>query len=119
MEVGDTTQVGAYPTGASFYGALDMAGNVWEWVRDEYGENNYASSPARNPENTTVSGQRGLRGGSWLNVAALPSARIPPPLKRGLRGGSWNYVAASVRASNRDGDIPDYRYDFIGFRCVR
>jgi formylglycine-generating enzyme required for sulfatase activity len=31
-EVGDTTEVGAYPDGASVYSALDMAGNVWEWV---------------------------------------------------------------------------------------
>ncbi len=32
--VGDTSQVGSYPLGASPYGALDMAGNVWEWVND-------------------------------------------------------------------------------------
>ena len=32
--VGDTSQVGDYPLGASPYGALDMAGNVWEWVND-------------------------------------------------------------------------------------
>jgi formylglycine-generating enzyme required for sulfatase activity len=31
---GDTTAVGSYPAGASPYGALDMAGNVEEWVDD-------------------------------------------------------------------------------------
>jgi serine/threonine-protein kinase len=34
--VGDTSQVGDYPTGASPYGALDIAGNVYEWVNDWY-----------------------------------------------------------------------------------
>ena len=34
--VGDTTEIGKYPAGASIYGALDMAGNAWEWVSSLY-----------------------------------------------------------------------------------
>ncbi|MGF3501312.1 MAG: formylglycine-generating enzyme family protein, partial [Candidatus Bathyarchaeia archaeon] len=44
-----TAPVGSYPGGASPYGALDMAGNVWEWVADWYDRTYYASSPGSNP----------------------------------------------------------------------
>jgi|WetSurMetagenome_2_1015567.scaffolds.fasta_scaffold258543_2 formylglycine-generating enzyme required for sulfatase activity len=90
-----TAPVGHYPAGKSFYGALDMAGNVWEWVRDWYDDKYYASSPARNPENTTESG-----------------ARI-------LRGGSWNNGVLDLRASNRLSSIPVKRDEVFGFRCAR
>lgn len=90
-----TAPVGHYPGGASPYRVLDMAGNVWEWVRDWYDEKYYASSPARNPENTTKS-----------------DARI-------LRGGSWNNEDLNLRASNRLRSIPVNRDEVFGFRCVR
>ena len=65
--VGDTTSVGNYEKGASFYGAYDMAGNVWEWVADWYDENYYANSPSSNPLGSDTGEYRALRGGSWLN----------------------------------------------------
>ena len=47
--VGDTSQVGSYPAGASPYGALDMAGNVWEWVNDWWQSDYYSDSPYDGP----------------------------------------------------------------------
>jgi eukaryotic-like serine/threonine-protein kinase len=93
-----TVEVGGYPSGASPYGALDMMGNVWEWVADWYDDGPYySSSPERNPTG-----------------ASSGYCRV-------LRGGSWGFDAAHVRASTRyrDGScIQMYLFNFIGFRCV-
>ncbi|MBI3761623.1 MAG: SUMF1/EgtB/PvdO family nonheme iron enzyme, partial [Chloroflexi bacterium] len=93
--VGDTTQVGKYHDGASPYGALDMAGNVWEWVVDWYSQIYYASSPSENP--------------------AGPSSEP----YRVLRGGSWDVIVNVVRAAARRGLVPSRGYDDIGLRCSR
>ena len=93
-----TAPVGSYATGASPYGCMDMAGNVWEWCKDWYGENYYASSPTNDPPGPSDgdSGYRVLRGGGWYYC------------------GDVNYRAA-------------YRYDYVpgntsysfGFRLSR
>jgi formylglycine-generating enzyme required for sulfatase activity len=63
-----TAPVGSYRAGASPYGALDMAGNAWEWVADWYDRDYYARSAARNPQGPESGLDRGLRGGSYSNV---------------------------------------------------
>jgi formylglycine-generating enzyme required for sulfatase activity len=62
---GDTSQAGNYPEGTSPYGALDMSGNVMEWVNDWYDPDYYAVSPYSNPQGPDNGLYRVVRGGSW------------------------------------------------------
>jgi formylglycine-generating enzyme required for sulfatase activity len=96
-QVDDTTEVGSYLAGASPYGALDMAGNVWEWVSDGYDINYYNHSPMTNPPGGTSVNQRVVRGGDWgVDARAVRSAnRFPPSAGRATR---------TNRASARRGD---------------
>ncbi len=61
----DTEPVDSFPGGASPVGALNMAGNVAEWVADSPG--NYADSQASNPQNSGGN-ERIFRGGSFANA---------------------------------------------------
>jgi formylglycine-generating enzyme required for sulfatase activity len=64
--VENTTPAGAYPQGASPYGLLDMAGNVWEWTSSLYRDYPYRADDGR--EDPDSADSRVLRGGSWLNL---------------------------------------------------
>ncbi len=84
--------VGSYPPNK--YGLYDMAGNVWQWCQDWYGENYYSASKKHNPKGPVEGVYRVFRGGSWKS------------LKRFLR------------TSQRGKDIPEVKCVTIGFRCA-
>lgn len=90
-----TAPVSSYPAGASWVGALDMAGNVREWVADFYDAEYYSRSPRANPTGPESGQSRLLRGGSWANTER------------------------TVRNAFRGGHLPIAKVDDIGFRCVR
>jgi serine/threonine-protein kinase len=64
-----TAPVGSYPLGASPYGVLDLAGNVYEWLWDVYAPDYFEYSPYRNPTGPEEGVYRLTRGGSFYNQA--------------------------------------------------
>jgi formylglycine-generating enzyme required for sulfatase activity len=89
---GGTMAVGSFPAGASPYGCLDMAGNVWEWTASLYQKYPYRPDDGR--EDLTAEGARALRGGSW------------------------GYDQRDARVSYRGSGGPDYFDDVVGLRVV-
>jgi len=93
-EFSSTSPVGHFPNGISPYGALDMAGNVWEWVGDWFDSDYYKKSPDKNPQGPS-SGE-----------------------SRVTRGGSWNNNERYTRSADRSRYSPDYTSGNLGFRCA-
>jgi formylglycine-generating enzyme required for sulfatase activity len=87
--------VGSYPQGASPYGALDMAGNAWEWVQDWYDYSYYRSQT------------------TWRNPTGPASGEL-----KIIRGGSWDSLGEEVTATYRGWLFLDEISDDIAFRCV-
>jgi len=100
---GDTTPVGIFPNGASPYGCLDLAGNVWEWTHSHYASYPYRAEDGR--ENLeTEGGDRVLRGGSWLNFRVVARCayrrRLLPTPASTSAGFGWCCVRPLFRNSD-------------------
>lgn len=87
-----TSPVGTFPGGSSWVGAMDMAGNAYEWVADWLGE--YTAEPVANPIGPDEGDQKIIKGGSWF------------------------YHVTSFRPAARAAVAPDKQMDSLGFRCV-
>jgi formylglycine-generating enzyme required for sulfatase activity len=92
--VGGITSVVSYPKGASVYGALEMAGNVLEWVQDWYDPNYYSISPAENPLGPESGTMRTVRSSTHLSTAD------------------------QAALTNRYPNTPENQRTDLGFRCV-
>jgi formylglycine-generating enzyme required for sulfatase activity len=88
-----TAPVGSFPAGASSFGIVDLAGNVWEWTADWYGP--YAADAATDPKGPTSGTQRVARGGDFTG-----------------------YQPDWARPAYRWKTDPDTFNHAIGFRCA-
>ena len=81
---------------ANELGLYDMSGNVWEWCLDYYNPKTYKK-----------------KYGQGTNPVGPKTGS-----KRVLRGGDWNDSSSYCRVADRGTDLPDFRYDIVGFRLV-
>jgi formylglycine-generating enzyme required for sulfatase activity len=109
---GDTLNVGRYPDGASPYGAVDMAGSVYEWVADWYSATYYQSSPSTNPLGPESGEKRVVRGGGFERLR-LESSDVM------VRAATRFGVVPALPASPDD-TLGRASANFsFGFRCAR
>ncbi len=92
----ETADVGSIPDAASWIGAMDMEGNVWQWVSSSLRAYPYDPKDGREGDELTGSDQY-----------------------RVLRGGSWRHGNGVLRSAFRWGSVPSGQDAFIGFRCAR
>jgi formylglycine-generating enzyme required for sulfatase activity len=113
--------VGTHPAGRGPYGHDDLAGNVWEWMEDEYDPYAYRRSGA--PD-----GKPGTCDEILATLGELQRAHkrgftganpIPTVCEQSIRGGAYNYDAYGLRATNRVHHPSNYRIPMLGVRCAK
>jgi formylglycine-generating enzyme required for sulfatase activity len=118
---GTTDDVGTHASGRGPYGHDDLAGNVWEWMADEYDPFAYTrpnageGKPGSCPE--ILAAQDKLRDEGKQGFTG--SNPIPRVCEHVLRGGAWNYDGPGLRTTNRVHHPGHFRLVMAGFRCAK
>lgn len=109
--IGSTSNVNTYPSGASPYGVMDLAGNVNEWTAD-----NLEPYPGSVAHPDVFQGKIIVRSAN--DKKDVDMVRTAKKYKV-IRGGSWKGDPFSTALFHRNFAFPDAASDFFGFRCVR
>lgn len=116
-----TEDVGTHPLGRGPYGHDDLAGNVWEWIEDDYDPFAYTRSgsaegkPGSCDEILVAQNQlraEGRHGFTGTNP-------IPTTCEKSIRGGAYNYPAVGLRSTNRIHHPPGFKLRMTGIRCAK
>jgi toxoflavin biosynthesis protein ToxD len=113
---GRTTAVGMFLDGASPYGILDLAGNVWEWTRSLQAPYPYAADDGR--DEVVQSQPRLSLWDRILSRLGLGSALVQVDSRRILRGGCFANPEGFARCACRFRLSPATRTPYLGFRLV-
>jgi formylglycine-generating enzyme required for sulfatase activity len=105
-----TAEVGTRPAGASWVGALDMSGNVWEWTSTIYGIDN-------DDYDFSDSGDR-LFSYPYVATDGREENSNVRTYGRVRRGGSWGNDSDLLRGAEHNGSQADYWDNYSGFRCA-
>lgn len=109
-----TLPVDSYPESVSYYGAYNMAGNVFEWVADWYDPRYYGRLE-------TMVNPTGPAKPIWMGGTGTYVDRLTVGEKRVIRGGSWIAPEGTVKATHRFWNHPlNNSYGVgLGFRCAK